>query len=62
MIAERERGITIDIALWKFETAKYYVTIIDALRPQRFHQDVKKVFDSVHEMIVRERVKNIASY
>jgi elongation factor 1-alpha len=28
--AERERGITIDIALWKFETAKYYVTIIDA--------------------------------
>ncbi|KOB78498.1 Uncharacterized protein OBRU01_01114 [Operophtera brumata] len=27
---ERERGITIDIALWKFETAKYYVTIIDA--------------------------------
>jgi len=28
--AERERGITIDIALWKFETARYYVTIIDA--------------------------------
>ncbi|KAK3087950.1 hypothetical protein FSP39_012713 [Pinctada imbricata] len=28
--AERERGITIDIALWKFETEKYYVTIIDA--------------------------------
>lgn len=27
---ERERGITIDIALWKFETAKYYITIIDA--------------------------------
>ena len=27
---ERERGITIDIALWKFETDKYYVTIIDA--------------------------------
>ena len=23
-------GITIDIALWKFETPKYYVTIIDA--------------------------------
>ena len=22
--AERERGITIDIALWKFETSKYY--------------------------------------
>lgn len=28
--AERERGITIDIALWKFETLKYYVTVIDA--------------------------------
>jgi len=28
--AERERGITIDIALWKFETAKYFFTIIDA--------------------------------
>nr|CAX65670.1 elongation factor 1-alpha [Isodiametra pulchra pulchra] len=28
--AERERGITIDIALWKFQTEKYYVTVIDA--------------------------------
>jgi len=28
--AERERGITIDIALWKFVTKKYHVTIIDA--------------------------------
>jgi len=28
--AERERGITIDIALWKFESSKYYITIIDA--------------------------------
>merc|ERR1719299_404481 len=28
--AERERGITIDIALWKFETPKFYVTVIDA--------------------------------
>jgi len=28
--AERERGITIDISLWKFETQKYYITIIDA--------------------------------
>ena len=28
--AERERGITIDIALWKFESKKYYFTIIDA--------------------------------
>jgi len=28
--AERERGITIDISLWKFESPKYYITIIDA--------------------------------
>jgi elongation factor 1-alpha len=28
--AERERGITIDIALWKFETPKFNFTIIDA--------------------------------
>ncbi len=28
--AERERGITIDVALWKFDTSKYSVTIIDA--------------------------------
>lgn len=28
--AERERGITIDIALWKFETGKFYYTVIDA--------------------------------
>ena len=29
--AERERGITIDIALWKFETPNYYVTVIGKL-------------------------------
>nr|UGN13542.1 elongation factor 1-alpha [Suigetsumonas keniensis] len=28
--AERERGITIDIALWQFESPKYHFTIIDA--------------------------------
>ena len=28
--SEHERGVTIDIALWKFETPKYYVTIINA--------------------------------
>ena len=28
--AERECGITTDISLWKSETSKYYVTIIDA--------------------------------
>uniref|UniRef100_A0A2I2ZK70 Tr-type G domain-containing protein n=1 Tax=Gorilla gorilla gorilla TaxID=9595 RepID=A0A2I2ZK70_GORGO len=34
--AERERGITIDISLWKFETSKYYMTIIDALGHRDF--------------------------
>ena len=29
--AERERGITIDCANWKFETANRFYTIIDAL-------------------------------
>ncbi|XP_005992709.1 elongation factor 1-alpha-like [Latimeria chalumnae] len=28
--AERERGITIDISLWKFQTQKHIITIIDA--------------------------------
>merc|ERR1712036_99369 len=28
--AERERGITIDIALWQFESTKFHFTIIDA--------------------------------
>jgi elongation factor 1-alpha len=28
--AERERGITIDISLWRFETANYVMTVIDA--------------------------------
>ena len=27
---ERQRGFTIDIALWKLETLEHYVTIIDA--------------------------------
>jgi len=27
---ERERGMTIDLAFWKFETDKYFFTIIDA--------------------------------
>ena len=28
--SERERGITIDISLWQFQTEKYHFTIIDA--------------------------------
>lgn len=29
LMAKRERDITIDIALWKFETTKYYVNVFD---------------------------------
>lgn len=39
--SERERGITIDIALWKFQSAKYEVTVIGRCRssflPQHDH-------------------------
>jgi sulfate adenylyltransferase subunit 1 (EFTu-like GTPase family) len=38
--AERERGITIDIALWKFETPKYYVTVIGML----LHVDLRPCY------------------
>jgi len=31
--AERERGITIDIALWKFETPRFMVTVGATGRP-----------------------------
>ena len=34
--AERECGIPTDISLWKFETSKYYVTIIDTLGHRDF--------------------------
>jgi len=38
--AERERGITIDIALWKFETAKFTFTIIDAPGHREFMKNM----------------------
>jgi translation elongation factor EF-1alpha len=41
--AERERGITIDIALWKFETPKFMVTVCD-LRTLRFKPDSHLTF------------------
>jgi len=36
--AERERGITIDIALWKFETKKILLHNHRCSWPSRFHQ------------------------
>ena len=36
---ERERGVTIDLSHKKFQTDKYYITIIDAPRPQGLYQE-----------------------
>lgn len=47
--AERERDITIDIALWKFETSKNYVTIIDAPGPRDFIKNMMVL----HKLIVQ---------
>ena len=38
--AERESGITIDIALWMFETTKYYCTFIDVLGHRNFIKNI----------------------
>merc|ERR1712130_255933 len=40
--AERERGITIDIALWKFETNNYEVTLIVAPGVGEFEAGIAK--------------------
>uniref|UniRef100_A0A3Q4BXP9 Tr-type G domain-containing protein n=1 Tax=Mola mola TaxID=94237 RepID=A0A3Q4BXP9_MOLML len=55
--SERERGITIDIALWKFETQNYYVTIIDACK---FAEMLEKI-DRRSGKILEENPKKIKS-
>ena len=50
--AERERGITIDIALWKFETPKYYVTVIGQFDTSRL---------SPHSLMLRQMLPVIAT-
>lgn len=40
--SKRERGITVDIPLWKFETTKYCVTITDAPGHRDFSKNMIK--------------------
>lgn len=40
MRAERKRGITVDISLWKFGTSKYYTTIINSPGRKDFHENM----------------------
>ncbi|CAJ0760553.1 1958_t:CDS:2 [Entrophospora sp. SA101] len=57
--AERERGITIDIALWKFETPKYYVTVIDAPGHRDF---IKNMITGTSQERFNEIVKEVSGF
>ena len=49
--AERERGITIDIALWKFESPKFYITVIGLSTQINFRSSVITNIQKTHQDI-----------
>ena len=52
--AERERGLTIDIALWKFQSVKYDITIIDAPGHRDF---IKNMITGTSQVCIKWLVK-----
>jgi len=57
--AERERGTTSDISLWKFETPKYYITIMDAPGRRDF---IKNMITGALQVTVNYIVTNVYWY
>ena len=49
---ERKSGITIDIALWKFEATKYYCTFIDVVGYRDF---IKNMITGTIMFLIKSR-------